>query len=328
MSSSISPPSILSAFFSLCLFPILVTLALIFIPLAIFTTGLAASALTFRAALVYVELATALIWERLGSERGEKEAQRYQDEKRIAIRGGTVPLGKYASIQNSIKVQRHGNVPKIQPDSSQCHRTDSSPVFRRTVHANHLLCAQNNDSTLLRDYEGVGGWMSFEDPSTRKDKDKGGTDDSHLQWLRINSRLELHDPDPISIIQPKMSRRGSLVSIRRHKRSATAEPLGPLTALTSTSNIDLSSRDLHRSERPKSMILLGGSIRKYKPSSEYSDEQNTDSKLLGQPKGVEDCDRCDHNESTVLEQQKIRRQSNDSGSSKDGYAEGLTMLKR
>ena len=76
------------------------------------------------------------------------------------------------------------------------------------------------------------------------------------------------------------------------------------------------------------MILLSDSSTKRRPTSEYSDEQGGDLRLLGQPDGVEERNRCDHDDSAVREQEKIRRQSNDSGSSRDGHADGLTMLKR
>ncbi|MCJ1331341.1 hypothetical protein MMC10_008031 [Thelotrema lepadinum] len=315
MSSSISFSSVISALFSLCLFPFLVTLTFIFVPLAIFTTGLAVSALTFRAALVYVELATALIWERLGSRGGLSESKGCKDATKTAT-------------NDKVETQ----ISRIRADPSKHSHISRRLGIHRKQDSGRTLLAPKNDSTLLRDYEGVGGWMSYEDPSTRQSTDQGATDDSHLQWLRINSRLELQNADPITSIQPKTPQRELSHSTKRHQRSATAEPFGPLTALRPKSNIDLSSVNLHRSERPKSMILLDSSSDQHLPPGEDLHAQRRNSKSLGphqrMGQDLEECDEDEHTKSSVWEQEKMRRQSNDSGSSRDGYTDGLTMLNR
>lgn len=143
------------------------------IPLAIFatlTTSIAISLLSFRALIVYFQLAIAVIGAWL-LPSSPKRATRYS------------PLPTSSSVRQSPTRPRRRRSSTASTLSSQdiAVPTTNTP---RLFHKNNSLTALIGTSELTRDFEGVGGW-----------RDPGDNDEEAL-WMGINSRLQLPAETP------------------------------------------------------------------------------------------------------------------------------------
>jgi hypothetical protein len=148
-------------------------LLMISIPLAIFavfTTSIAISLLSFRALVVYCQLAMAIIGAWL-SPRPSKPVPRY--------RSPHTP----SSARQSPNRQRHrrsSTVGTMAPQDTPAN----TPQISRLPHRNSSLTALIGTSELTRDFEGVGGWSV------------PGDDNEEALWMGINSRLQLPAETP------------------------------------------------------------------------------------------------------------------------------------
>jgi hypothetical protein len=142
------------------------------IPLAIFavvTTSIAISLLSFRALIVYFQLAMAIIGAWL-SPPSLKHATRYR----------TLPSS--SSTRKSPTRQRHRRSSTVSTASSL--DAPISAQIPRLSHKNNSLTALIGTSELTRDFEGVGGWRV------------PGDADEEALWMGINSRLQLPAETP------------------------------------------------------------------------------------------------------------------------------------
>ena len=252
--------SLLTTFLPFCLFPLLMLLSLLFVPLAVLTTCMAISALTLRAAIVYFELAFALLRQKLGLV--EDDDNPWDGTNTKSQTHPTVSV-ETRSLPNPGRPSYHDTALRRSPTYQRPANSTLQPIHSSR---NDNLRPQVDDKTSLmsdadilpsRDYEGIGGWTTVEpDPSVEKQGQKS-CKNSYLQWLTMNSRLELPNPDPIASTIPKARGRWHSSGKRKHERSATAGSLG--LSASNRSNTEGQSRldDFNRSGRHKSMILLG-----------------------------------------------------------------------
>ena len=257
---SIISSTLLATLLPLCVFPLLIFLSLLFIPLALLTTCVAVSALTLRAGIIYCELAFALLRQKLGLIEDDENLRNGANAK--------------TSTQSALFVETKC-LPSPGPSNSReielrrgfTYRGPSTPTLPSSSSSrNDNLRPQIDDKTSLmsdadvlpsRDYEGIGGWTTVEpDPSVEK-QGRENCKNSYLQWLTMNSRLELPNPDPMTSVLPKARGRRHSADKRKHERSATAGSLGLSASNRSNTEGQLRLDTFDRTERHRSMILLG-----------------------------------------------------------------------
>jgi hypothetical protein len=141
------------------------------IPLTIFavvTTSIAISLLSFRALIVYFQLAVAVIGAWLSPSPAKHTTRR------------NPPTTSFKRL--SPTRQRHRRSNTVSTVSSL---DDPAPAqIPRIAHKNNSLTALIGTSELTRDFEGVGGWRV------------PGDDDEEALWMGINSRLQLPAETP------------------------------------------------------------------------------------------------------------------------------------
>ncbi|KAF1836480.1 hypothetical protein BDW02DRAFT_493585 [Decorospora gaudefroyi] len=173
------------------------------IPLAMVaavTTSIAVSLLSFRALIVYVQLALAVVGAWL-SPSPPKLASRYRS-----------PLTP-SSARPSPTRQRHRRSSTVSTASSQ-ETVVPSAQTPRLPHKNNSLTALISTSELTRDFEGVGGWRL------------PGDEDEEALWMGINSRLQL--PAEVPTRRHKRSLTGGATQSQRHNFSPEALRMSPV----------------------------------------------------------------------------------------------------
>src|SRR5438034_1033756 len=134
--------------------PLLLVLSLPFAAFAIFTTAIAFSALTFRALIVYIELAAVVIHNYVFLRPPSKPSRR----PRVSGSRDSVHRRKKRRSSGSSAVSDQGLVVPVDRDNGGFALTSSVGIER--------------------DFEGVGGWNLL------------GPNEDAL-WTSMNSRLEL-----------------------------------------------------------------------------------------------------------------------------------------
>jgi hypothetical protein len=149
---------------------ILLTISIPLAIFAVFTTSIAISLLSFRALVVYCQLAMAIIGAWL-SPPLSKQVTRY--------RSPHTP----SSARQSPNRQRHRRSSTVDTMASQDTPTNN-PHILCLPHKNNSLTALIGTSELTRDFEGVGGWGV------------PGDDNEEALWMGFNSRLQLPAETP------------------------------------------------------------------------------------------------------------------------------------
>jgi hypothetical protein len=178
------------------------------VPLAVFaviTTSIAISLLSFRALIVYFQLAMAIIGAWLSPPPSKQIARRR-----------TPPTS--LSTRQSPTRQRHRRSSTVSTASS----LDASITAQRPrlSHKNNSLTALIGTSELTRDFEGVGGWRV------------PGDDDEEALWMGINSRLQL--PAEIPTRRHKRSLTGGASPSQRWSFSPEALRMSPVQSRART----------------------------------------------------------------------------------------------
>lgn len=279
-SSTILPLSILSASLYLLLIPFFVFLSLLFIPLAILTTCVAVSTLAFRAALVYLELFAALVQQQLGLDQRQNkrhDSDQWPSEKTAAVTTslkGSVPdpgsdMG--SGIHQRI---RRAERPLDRLESSTFRRTTANSISRQATKKFDNRSGPDDASfPLSRDYEGIGGWKTVEPSPANSGRTPGSAASSYIQYITINSRLELPDSNPITCTLPRVPRAYRQSLGRRHERSATAGPIRLPAPRSKIESFEISNIP-PGSGRAKSMISLGDVSSEGTVIQTYEDEED------------------------------------------------------
>jgi hypothetical protein len=148
------------------------------IPLAFFalvTTSIAITLLSFRALVVYVHLAIAIVGAWLSPSPPPKNS--------LPRRSHAVPASARHSPTGVRQRSRRTSIAgATSSQDALAYTTQKSNFLQRK---NNSLTALIGTSELTRDFEGVGGWRM------------AGDDDEEALWMGINSRLELPAEIPI-----------------------------------------------------------------------------------------------------------------------------------
>ena len=172
------------------------------IPLAFFavvTTSIAISLLSFRALIVYFQLAMAIIGAWLSPPPSKQTARR------------RTPPTSLSARQSPTRQRRRRSSTVSTASSLDASITAQIP---RLSHKNNSLTALIGNSELTRDFEGVGGWRV------------PGDNDEEALWMGINSRLQLPAETPTT--RHKRSSTGGSSPSQRWSFSPEALRMSPV----------------------------------------------------------------------------------------------------